>query len=72
MCVMHLNSTCNQHKSKETIFVEQREEKEVPKKSYGRGKGILPTILFLRLLPKLDEIFKGVISLSLEGRISHH
>ena len=37
MYVMHLNSTCNQNKS---IFVEQREEKEVPTKSYGRGNGI--------------------------------
>ena len=42
MYVMHLNSTCNQNKSKESIFVEQREEKEVPTKSYGRGNGIFP------------------------------
>ena len=40
MYVMHLNSTCNQNKSKESIFVEQREEKEVPTKSYGRGNEI--------------------------------
>ena len=39
---MHLNSTWNQNKSKESIFVEQREEKEVPTKSYGRGNGIFP------------------------------
>ena len=39
MYVMHLNSTCNQNKS---IFVEQREEKEVPTKSYGRENGIFP------------------------------
>ena len=39
MYVMHLNSTCNQVKS---IFVEQREDKEVPTKSYGRGNGIFP------------------------------
>ena len=42
MYVMHLNSTCNQNKSKESIFVEQREEKEVPTKSYGRGNRIFP------------------------------
>ena len=30
------------------------------------------TILFLSLWPKLNELFKGVISLSLERRISHH
>ena len=42
MYVMHLNSTCNQNKSKESIFVEQRDEKEVPTKSYGRGNGIFP------------------------------
>jgi len=30
------------------------------------------TILFLRLWPKLNELFKGLIYLSLEGRISHH
>ena len=42
MYVMHLNSTCNQNKSKESIFVEQREEKEVPTKSYGRENGIFP------------------------------
>ena len=30
------------------------------------------TILFLRLLPKHNELFKGVIYLSQEGRISHH
>ena len=42
MYVMHLNSTCNQNKSKESIFVEQTEEKEVPTKSYGRGNGIFP------------------------------
>ena len=39
---MHLNSTWNQNKSKESIFVEQREEKEVPTKSYGRENGIFP------------------------------
>ena len=39
---MHLNSTCNENKSKESIFVEQREEREVPTKSYGRGNGIFP------------------------------
>ena len=37
MYVMHLNSTCNQNKS--IFVVEQREEKEVPTKSYGRGMG---------------------------------
>ena len=37
MYVMHLNSTCNQNKS--IFVVEQREEKEVPIKSYGRGMG---------------------------------
>ena len=37
---MHLKSTCNQNKSKESIFVEQREENEVPTKVYGRGNGI--------------------------------
>ena len=42
MYVMHLNSTCNQKKSKESIFVEQTEEKEVPTKSYGPGNGIFP------------------------------
>ena len=42
MYVIHLNSTCNQNKSKESIFVEQRDEKEVPTKSYGRGNGIFP------------------------------
>ena len=42
MYVMHLKSTCNQNKSKESIFVEQRDEKEVPTKSYGRGNGIFP------------------------------
>ena len=42
MYIMHLNSTCNQNKSKESIFMEQREEKEVPTKSYGRGNGIFP------------------------------
>ena len=42
MYVIHLNSTCNQNKSKESIFVEQREEKEVPTKSYGRGNRIFP------------------------------
>ena len=42
MYVMHLNSTCNQNKSKESIFVEKRDEKEVPTKSYGRGNGIFP------------------------------
>ena len=33
---------CNQNESKESIFVEQTEEKEVPTKSYGRGNGIFP------------------------------
>ena len=47
MYVMHLNSTCNQNKSKESIFVEQRDEKEVPTKSYGRGNGIFPPLWFL-------------------------
>ena len=42
MYVMHLNSTCKPIKSKESIFVEQREEREVPTKSYGRGNGIFP------------------------------
>ncbi|CAH3191184.1 unnamed protein product, partial [Porites evermanni] len=42
MYVMHLNSMCNQNESKESIFVEQTEEKEVPTKSYGRGNGIFP------------------------------
>ena len=42
MYVIHLNSTCNQNKSKESIFVEQKDEKEVPTKSYGRGNGIFP------------------------------
>ena len=42
MYVIHLNSTCNQNKSKESIFVEQRDEKEVPTKSYGCGNGIFP------------------------------
>ena len=42
MYVMHLNSTCNQNKSKESIFVEQKDEKEVPTKSYGCGNGIFP------------------------------
>ena len=40
MYVMHLNSTCNQNKS--IFVVEQREEKEVPTKSYGRGMGSSP------------------------------
>ena len=42
MYVMHLNSTCKPNKSKESIFVEQREEREVPTKSHGRGNGIFP------------------------------
>ena len=42
MYVIHLNSTCNQNKSKESIFVEQKDEKEVPTKSYGCGNGIFP------------------------------
>ena len=42
MYVMHLNSTCKPNKSKESIFVEQREEREVPTKSYGSGNGISP------------------------------
>ena len=42
MYVMHLNSTCNQNKSEESIFVEQRDEKEVPTKSCGHGNEIFP------------------------------
>ena len=46
---MHLKSTCNQNKSKESIFVEQRQEKEVPTKVYGRGNRIFipPPPLFV-------------------------
>ena len=44
MYVMHLNSTCKPNKSKESIFVEQREEREVPTKSYGSGNGISPPL----------------------------